>query len=369
MNVLDTSAQIDQIRREQLLENEAKQAWLQNYVAVHPMPVLIYDQSLGKEQWERAKWTWYAVTASAAAYISYRTGFGIHLTNVAEGINKYWSAIITFPGVVTVEGFIAAYGFQRPRKIHAKWWQNLPEKILWGSSVLIAVAISAGAGMKFSVNAAAALAQQLDEPVSRVMAWLMGIGMTIILTGVTEFAGKQRWTYLNGEAIAQRDHEIAMNEWRINAEKAWRRSDVYLAVAADRKLHERTLKAKLAGATKLEKAKIQAQIEALEAGNVEIVSPLSSGSAQPNRTNPPVRTGPTKTSQIHDYLDELEREGYDINTVTIPIIQQWFQDTYNGTVAKATVSEARSKWTSKAPISEGEIDPFVEVIGDNGTPT
>lgn len=99
------------------LLTETYKMWQGTWMLTYLMPELREQDDIGYIGWIKARWFWSALIFISACFLAIRTGFAIHAASVNEGLQGLWPGIATVTGVITVEGFVAMYGLQRPRSL------------------------------------------------------------------------------------------------------------------------------------------------------------------------------------------------------------------------------------------------------------
>ena len=330
---------IQQIQEEQLLLSQAHVAWRETEAIINPPPVREEIDSLEVSWWRQYGWAFLIVIVSLGLFVAARTGTGIYSVNIAEGFGVWLAFGLTALGLVGIEGLIITFGFFRPRKIETTKLEEFLEKFLFWGSLAIGIVISAASGMKFFMQIAVEIQERWGIAVDRTLSLSLGVGLTFVLFGVTEFAGRLKWLHDNTPRILDFEYRKKMKVWNEQMTKAWKRSAVYLEIMGDKELKRQQIQYDLAnankGRTKVLAAQRQAEIEGILSGSVP-----NHPANIPNNGNGH-RNGPTKTDIIKEYLTECANDGH---FPEIQEIQGWLYQSRNMTAAKSTVSDARAAW-------------------------
>ena len=83
---------------------------------------------------------------------------------------------------------------------------------MWLLSIALRVALSAVAGLDFSLSLAQDLAEKIGGTVDLFLSLMMGAGSTFILLGISEFAGRSMWLHENKPALNRLAYKRELEE-------------------------------------------------------------------------------------------------------------------------------------------------------------
>ena len=176
--------------------------------------------------------------------------------------------------------------------------------------------------------------QRWGIAVDRTLSLSLGVGLTFVLFGVTEVAGRLKWLHDNTPQILEYEYRQAMKDWNTDMLKRWKTSAVYLELMGEKEIRRQQVRYDLQNANVGRRSVLKAQREA-EIASLQM--PVPQFGSVPNHR----RNGNTKTSLIKVYLTEKAKEG---NFPEIKEIQGWLSEAHGMTAAKSTVSDARAAW-------------------------
>ena len=252
--------------------------WIETRILTNPLPVIDDTDTIEVNWWSSyGKW-FIIIIASLGLFIAARTGVGIYRANEAENFGKFWSFILTVLCVTGVEGLIVAYGFFRLRKIEQSWFASVVEKSYGFVSVIIGILISATSGMKFFINTFTSLQEKWGTPVDQSLYLLLSVGLTFVLFGISEFAGRLKWMHDNMPSIKKHEFEKKLEIYNLAMAAAWEASPEYLRIMRDNLVEKEKIEWEIAnvnyGRRKVLTAKRQAEIEAASTAPVQSVQPI-----------------------------------------------------------------------------------------------
>lgn len=346
----------EQIREEQQLLAEAFEAWRQTYEITNPAPEKLASQRFEEDWWSRNKRIWQSMVWALGLYVAARTGWGIHNANVSEGFNFYVSLFITILAVWGIEGFIANYGFHRPRKLELSRVGEFFERSLGWISLCVGIIISSAAGLEISMNVAPNVRALMGDSVDTVLSIVLGVGLTFVLFGISEFVGRLKWVNEHKPLIAEHEHQLKLQAYREQVKAEWRKSTVYLELMAEKEVARQQAQFDIDNATykrrDVLKARAEAAVKKVEASNEPSTeaSIEASTEGQTEGQTEDIQTYPGyKADLVKEYMSANATSGHQ---PTIPEIQEWVRSNYGVGVSSGTVSEARRQWYE-------EFDPFI----------
>ena len=250
------------------IERQTRQEWEITYRQMTPAPVLREDSSsLEVNWWKSYGWAFLIVIFCLGLFIAARTGKGIYDANVAEGF-KRWSLPLTFAAIIGIEGLIIVFGFFRPRQIDTSKFETLLEKSYSWLSVVIGLFISAASGMKFFISTFENLQADWGVPIDKSLSLALGVGLTFVLFGISEFAGRLKWIADNTPHIRQHEHDLKVVAYTDALNAAWFDSNEYVLLNQEKLLAREIAQADLAeaskGRNKIRLAKQRAEIERMK---------------------------------------------------------------------------------------------------------
>ena len=334
---------INQIQEEQKLLSEAFKAWGETYQITYPPPVLEEHENIDDTWWDETKRFWVPILGLLAFFVASRTGWGIYLVNKEEGFIGIAAVIVALAGVGGVEGFLIMFGLHRPRKLDMTRLEAVLDMATSWIAVIIGIIVSATSGFEISRNAAEQISQLTDLATGVILAYSLGIGMTFVLYGVSEFIGRRKWVGEHLPAIRKQEHRIALAKYLQTKQDEWRKSSVYLTISSDREVKRRQAEFDVSKATvgrsKVIRARVEQDVNAIGRASLSpntSVKPSVKPSLKPVES---MRRG-YKTDLVHKYMDENYTPD---NEPTIETIQAWGLE--NGvTLSMGLVSNARASW-------------------------
>jgi hypothetical protein len=250
-------------------ERETRSEWEITHRQMYPEPVMQNVDSLETDWWKSYGWAFLIVIGFLGVSIAARTGKGIYDANVEEGFGG-WSLWLTFATVIGVEGLVIVFGFFRPRKIRNNAFEVLLEKSYSWLSVAIGLFISASSGMKFFIMAYEELRATWGVPIDKSLTLALGVGLTFVLFGISEFAGRLKWLADNTPRILAWEFKQEQAAYIDQMNAAWFDSNEYILLnrqkLLERKIAEADQKNAHVGRKKIRDAKQQAEIERINLG-------------------------------------------------------------------------------------------------------
>lgn len=334
----------EQIREEQRILAEAFEAWRSTYAITNPAPRKLALQQFEEDWWRTNKYVWQSIVWALGLYVAARTGWGIHNANVSEGFNQYLSIAITVMAVWGIEGFITNFGFHRPRQLEVKGLALFAEKSLGWASLLVGLIISAAAGMEVSMNVALQMKAVWGGTVDQILSIALGVGLTFVLFGISEFIGRLKWVNEHKPLIAEHEHQIKLQEYRDVIRDEWKKSAVYLELMGEKEIARARAKYDIENATFKRRDVLRAKAEAEKASVEPSGQPSSPAPIEASieaAVDAPKAYPGYKTDLVKEYLSEKASPSH---SPTIAEIKDWARETYNIGLSSGTISTARREW-------------------------
>jgi len=264
----DSGGGTSDIAEQAQLERRTRNEWEITYRQMHPAPVQREDtSSLEVNWWSSYGWAFLLVIGCLGLFIAARTGKGIYDANLAEGFGG-WSFPLTIAAIIGIEGLIVVFGFFRPRKIESSQFEEILEKSYSWISVVIGLFISAASGMKFFISTFEALQADWGVPIDKSLSLALGVGLTFVLFGISEFAGRLKWVADNTPHIRQYEHDLKVAAYNDDLNAAWFDSNEYILLNQEKLLAREIAQADLVeakkGRNKIRLAKQRAEIERMQ---------------------------------------------------------------------------------------------------------
>jgi hypothetical protein len=245
-------------------ERETRSEWEITHRQMYPAPTKQDTNNLEVNWWSSYGWAFLIVIGCLGLFIAARTGKGIYDANIEEGFGG-WSFWLTLAAVAGIEGLIVVFGFFRPRKIENNWFETLLEKSYSWISVAIGLFISASSGMKFFISTFESLQDTWGVPIDKSLSLALGVGLTFVLFGVSEFAGRLKWIADNTPYIREWEFKQEQADYIEQMNVAWFDSNEYILInrqkLLERKIAEADQKNVHVGRKKIRDAQQQAEMD------------------------------------------------------------------------------------------------------------
>jgi hypothetical protein len=209
-------------------EAEAFQLYKERY-QIRNFPPEKISTSTQFDWWEKNAFMLMSFIVTLAIVIGSRTGWSIYEVNKDEGFPAILSAILAVMLVWSVEGFIAYYGLTRPRHLKI----SKVESNIGAISMVIGLILSAVAGLDYVIEIAAVLSVSWGGAVDIALSLLLSIGLTFILYGISEFAGRARWEHENMPQIEEAKFQKELQEYNTALEEEWKSSPEYMQIMGE----------------------------------------------------------------------------------------------------------------------------------------
>lgn len=216
-----------------LKENEVFNTWLEMDKQLFPPPELVSEYVAEEDWWARNRYGVIGILSCLALFVASRTAPGIVEVNRAEGFNLVWSWLLAGLGTIGIEGLVIFYGLARARKLFQTQHEEYLDKATPFVASLLGLVISAVAGLRASIVLSDKLSDGIAQGVNVFLAYLLGIGMTLIMFGIAEFVGRIRFVKENAPLYAERQHQEAMRQWRASVTERWRQSSEFWETKGD----------------------------------------------------------------------------------------------------------------------------------------
>jgi hypothetical protein len=283
-------------QEEQKLLDGAHTAWLPSHEITNPRPVKVQVNRLEVNWWKKAGWIFIFLALAMGYFAAARTGAVIDAANKAEGFIGTYGTSLMVTGVTAIEGFLIIFGFFRPRKVNANGIMDTIEKSLGWLSLAIGLYISAIAGYKFFLQGSEYADPARLKFASEQLSLSLGVGITFMLAGISEFAGRLKFLHDNAEPIAEYEHDLAMAQWRAEMNAAWIASAIYLQIVGDRLKRAEQIQYDIdnatRGRTKVLAAHRQAEIDGITSQPEIVYQPVQVPAVAP--TQQPEKKAPVK---------------------------------------------------------------------------
>ena len=242
--------------------NSIKAEWEREYILYNPEPIKI-ETTNNYDWWNRNSKMLITFIVALALVIGSRTGRAIYGVNKDEGFTPLIAMFLSAALVWGVEGYIAYYGITRPRSLNASRF----EKSLGMLAMIVGAMLSAVAGLNYVLDIANTLKASIGDGVETVLSLLLSIGLTFVLYGISEFAGRARWEHENMPQIEEQAYRQKLRDYKKAMGEAWQTSPEYIELRGERLRRAEELKIDIAsagvGRSKLrrERQKLELEVE------------------------------------------------------------------------------------------------------------
>lgn len=209
-------------------EQRAFELYKQRYELRNAPPTKLHS-TIAINWWEKNSKMLLSFVVTLAIVIGSRTGWSIYEINKTEGFHWILAAILAVLLVWSVEGFIAYYGLSRVRHLKiSKLEQNIGV-----FAMLIGLLLSSVAGLDYVIGIASVLQVAWGNSVDVILSLLLSIGLTFILYGIAEFAGRARWEHENMPQIEEANYQAELKLYNNELETAWTESAEYMQLMGE----------------------------------------------------------------------------------------------------------------------------------------
>jgi len=196
---------------------------------IHNIPPEKISTNTTANWWEKNSKMLVSFIVALIIVIGSRTGWSIYEVNRDEGFPVVLSVTLAVLLVWSIEGFIAYYGLSRTRHIHISNF----EKNIGATAMFVGLLLSAVAGLDYVIGIAQLLQVSWGGTVDILLSLLLSIGLTFVLYGIAEFAGRARWEHENMPQIEEANYQKALKEYNKQLELSWKDSPEYLTLMGE----------------------------------------------------------------------------------------------------------------------------------------
>lgn len=282
---------------------QIKDGWEQEYSTYNPAPVKM-STTINNNWWEHNSKMLISFIVTLAIVIGSRTGWSIYKINTDEGFPVIFAVALSISLVWSVEGYIAYYGISRVRHLEVGKF----EKYIGMIAMIVGAILSAVAGLNYVIGIAKTLEVTFGAFVETSLSLLLSVGLTFVLYGIAEFAGRARWEHDNMPQIEELAYQRKFNAYMSVMGQAWIESPEYIEMRGERLRRAEELKFDISnastGRSKLRRERQQLELEA----DRERMTEKFGGKQTANfYNNSPFGDG-TARKEIVDYMEQYELE-------------------------------------------------------------